>query len=575
MSPVTDVASDLVTPPPRVSRRLAARRQLDRRALLDPQHPRLVRVRAVEARDLDVDGAVRVLGDDERHLFVGESAVVGDAEHAQAFRGFDRNVAEHLRDDRLRALVQVWRDVRRLQHGRRGLRVAQRLGHRPEHDEIVVDLEMAETHGHQRAGFSPFREVEPEEVLVVAVRGVAEVQGVGLHQRAYPRTRSSIVPRLEDPGARGGRGLDRGQCAGSDLGRCNLGLERQAGLDVERQRLEGVRRDAGQVPVQLAVRRERRVLKRSLQGRQEARAGDVARLVRDLHRDLCREEARAGAREGEADVVGDLSSIVGEVLDRELRQRQRLPVVGGLREDRSQQILEGDVRRQPVEHEVLEQDRRVAGVAGRVGRAPDLAVVPDVSDRGVRLDSVGRGRLAERRRVRARERARAVEDLVLRRRRDPGERDACERRAREVDPGERDACERRPLEIDPGERDACQRRAAQVDPGQRDARERDPGERHTLEGDADHRLVGERVRAGAGVPRLRVDVVAPGGEILGGRRAADAGERDPGERQAAEGDAGKRNAGQRAGGDVDVIERSPASDVVTTEVPRTSPSVTL
>ena len=170
-------------------RRLAARRQLDRRALLDAEHPRLVGVRAVEARDLDVHRAVRVLGDDERHFLVGEAAVVGDAEDALALRRCHRHVAEHLGDDRLAALLQVGPDIARLERGRRGLRLAERRRHLAEDDEIVVDAQVAEAHGHQRARLG---DVEPEEVAVVAVRGVAEVQRVRLDlRRAFAFDRCS------------------------------------------------------------------------------------------------------------------------------------------------------------------------------------------------------------------------------------------------------------------------------------------------------------------------------------------------------------------------------------------------
>ena len=54
--------------------------------------------------------------------------------------------------------------------------------------------------------------------------------------------------------------------------------------------------------------------------------------------------------------------------------------------------------------------------------------------------------------------------------------------------------------------------------------------------------------------RLLVDVLAPGGEILGmvGR---DAPERDSGERHGAERDRGERDAGERARGEVEIVQR--------------------
>ena len=153
MLPSTDASAAPSSCRRRGQRRLAARRQLDRRALLDAEHPRLVRVRAVEARDLDVHGAVRVLGDDERHLFVGEAAVVGDAEHAQALRRRHRNVAEHLGDDRLACAAAGL--ARRLPPGAtdvEGFGSRSGGGTGPNTTRSSSTPEVAETHGHLRAG---------------------------------------------------------------------------------------------------------------------------------------------------------------------------------------------------------------------------------------------------------------------------------------------------------------------------------------------------------------------------------------------------------------------------------------
>ena len=84
--------------------------------LLDAQHPRVVAVTAVEARDLD---RVRpALGRDHGHFFVGEAAVVGHVEDGLAERVL-RHVVERLGRDRLRPLAEVERNVTRCGSRRR------------------------------------------------------------------------------------------------------------------------------------------------------------------------------------------------------------------------------------------------------------------------------------------------------------------------------------------------------------------------------------------------------------------------------------------------------------------------
>ena len=279
-------------------------RQLDRRALLDAEHPRLVRVGAVEARDLDGDLVLRVLRDDERHLLVGEAAVVGDAEHPDiraCQADVDRHVAEHLRGSRP------------------GCAAAGRAGRPP---PGALTSRASESRSGGGTGPNTTRSSSRPRwlrrtVTCVPASGTSSSEVVARRRRsrcsrgrACPSLALACValdphvPRLADPGARGRRRPGRQAVAPAMISAVAVSVsERQPGPDLEGQRPRP--RSAGcssRSQMQLAVRRERRIRELSLQGRQGARAGVVARAFWDLDPDRRRGRSHspfAGESEGD------------------------------------------------------------------------------------------------------------------------------------------------------------------------------------------------------------------------------------------------------------------------------------
>ena len=527
----------------------AGRRQRNRSRRLDAQHPRVVAVGAVEARDLDRVRAA--FGRDHRHLFVGEPAVVGDVQGGLAERVL-RHVGERLGRDRLRPLAELERDLPCGWCLCAGMRRSQRCDRRPVDDEVVVHVQVAEVDRQLLAR----RGVDLEVVAVRAARGVAEVERVRLGRL---RGLGLAVPRLSGLRDHRRRRIRRGdgsvEARRGDLRGGRLGSETQPRLRSEAELVARVGGQAVGVPGELVLGRLKRrfALERSRAAGERRRVRDVPRAWWEVHADRA-VDRRIAAVEQDGDVVGHRPAVAREILDREAGERQRLPVVGRLQQDGGQQILECRAGRQALD-EIPERD--VLSV--RVLVVAEVLQLCGLLDRPCCLG------LGHRVGVRALEGAgRAVEDRELRAQRDAAERDASERGEAHVDPAERDPAERSAGEVDAAERDAAQRRAdgdaaerdaSERDASERDASERDPPERHALQPEAQHRLSGEARAVRAAEARLLVDVGAPVSEVLSLRRARDAAQRNTAEGQAAERDPAERNASERARFDVDLVQR--------------------
>ena len=259
----------------------AGRRKRNRRRLLDAQHPRVVAVSAVEARDLDRVRAA--FGRDHRDLFVGEAAVVGHVEGGLAERVLG-HVGERLGRDRLRSLAELERNLTCRGGVGAGMRRPQRCDRRPVDDEVVVHVQVAEMDRQLLAR----RGLDLEVVAVRAARGVAEVERVGLGRLRGAGLAVRRLSRLGDQRGRRIRSVDGSVEAGRcDLRGRRLGSQAEAGLRSEAELVARVEGQAVDVPGELVLGRRQRRLAGDGSGPagEDRRVRDVSRARRYVHAD--------------------------------------------------------------------------------------------------------------------------------------------------------------------------------------------------------------------------------------------------------------------------------------------------
>ena len=299
----------------------AGRRQRNRGRLLDPQHPRIVAVSAVEARDLDrVRAALRR---DDGDLFVGEAAVVGHVEGRLAERVLG-HVGERLGRDRLRPLAELERDVTSGGGLGAGMRRPQRCDRRPVDDEIVVHVQVAEVDRQLLA----WRGLDLEVVAVRAARGVAEVERVGLGRLRGPGLAVGRLSRLGDQRGRWIRSADGAVEAGrGDLRRRRLGPQAEAGLRSEAELVARVERQAGDVPGELVLgRATASARRRAFPGRRRAIVEfGTYRAPGGICTPIVLSTGGPPPFEQDGHGVGHRAAVGREVLDREARERQLPP----------------------------------------------------------------------------------------------------------------------------------------------------------------------------------------------------------------------------------------------------------
>ncbi len=171
-----------------------------------------------------------------------------------------RHVGERLGRDRLRPLPEVERNLTREGSRGAGVRRAQRGDARPEDDEIVVDVQVAEVDRQLLARIGVHLEVVP----VGAARRVAEIERVGLDGRhlglGVPVPR---LARLVDRRGGRGRAVDGSvEPGGVDLRARQLDAQAEARLRLEGELVGRPELDAGDRPAELVLGQRQRRLAR-------------------------------------------------------------------------------------------------------------------------------------------------------------------------------------------------------------------------------------------------------------------------------------------------------------------------